>query len=372
MKKLKILYGICGLGNGHTFRQLPIVEYFSRISKVMIFGHDNSYHFYASHFNDHPSVKVVEVAIPFYVGTNDGIDFGASAASPMNQKNIFNINCAALDLASKKLGKPDLVITDYESISAQYAYAHNVPLVTIDQQSKYLCGNFPKELHGFTFNDEIERLHIFFPKASARIACSFFNFPLRPKGDAVHLFPPTIKDAVLKIKRAPRQNSILVYISSAREFGQTPEDVVSICSEQRDITFHVFFGEGTPTLPMDLQHTNVNIYPHGDPIFDEILGQCSGIVSTAGHSLLSEAMYLGIPVYAIPISPYEQHMNAHIINQHGFGISYHNFTVEKLAHFINNLHEFEKNIASDRTVLLRGVGQTQIIDFLEKNFLIPK
>ena len=75
MKKFKILYGICGLGKGHTFRQLPIVEYFSKISDLMIFAHDNSYDFYTSYFKDSSSVKVVEVAIPFYVGNKYGIDF---------------------------------------------------------------------------------------------------------------------------------------------------------------------------------------------------------------------------------------------------------------------------------------------------------
>ena len=329
---------------------------------MIIFAHDNSYKFYSSKFKDRHSVKVIEVAIPFYAGNKDGIDFAASAKSPINQKDIFKINCAALDQANKELGKPDLVITDYESVSAQYAYAHNAPLVTIDQQSKYLSGDLPEELAGFTFKDEIERLHMFFPKTSARIACSFFKVPLRPEGDDVNLMPPTLKEVVVKMERKPKQNSILVYISSAREFGQTPEEIVRICSDLKDIDFHIFLGQGELYDPK--RFSNIHVYQHGDPKFDEVLKECSGIVSTAGHSLLSEAMYLGIPVYAIPVAPYEQHMNAQVIDKNGFGIAYQKIDSKRLAYFIENIPQFEKTIKSDTGVLLRGVGQEKIISLL--------
>lgn len=362
MKKPKILFGICGLGNGHTYRQLPIVEHFSHIAEVMIFAHDNSYTFYSKTFKDNPSVKVVEVAIPFYAGNKDGIDFEISNASPINKKDIFHINCAALAKASREFGKPDLVISDYESVSAQYAYVHNSPLVTIDQQSKYLSGDFPENLAGFTFKDEIERLHMFFPKATARIACSFFTVPPRNSEDAVLFFPPTLKTSVITMQRNPKKDSILVYISSAREFGQTPDEIIQACGEYSEAEFHVFLGKNEIYKANTFSH--VYVYRHGNEKFDEILKGCSGIVSTAGHSLLSEAMYLEIPVYAIPVSPYEQHMNAHIIAENGFGITYPKVDSKQLAHFISHISEYEKHINSDTKILLRGAGQEKIIEFL--------
>lgn len=359
MKKLKILYGICGIGNGHTFRQLPIIEHFSRTAQIMIFAHDNSFAFYEKKFKGSKSVKVVRVAIPFYVGSKSGIDFDASAKLPMNQTDIFQINCAALARAKKEMGKPDVVISDYESVSAQYAYSQNVPLITIDQQSKYLCGAFPEQLGGFSFRDEIERLHMFFPKVHTRMACSFFKVPLRSGEDKVKFFPPTLKDSVINMKRNPKGNSVLVYISSAREFGQTPAEIIRICSKEKETEFHLFIGR--EDLSSLQTYTNIHIHSHGDPAFDKLMSECSGIISTAGHSLLSEAMYLGIPVYAIPVSPYEQHMNARVIDQAGFGIACRKIESKKLRVFIANLSEYQKRIAKDKKVLLRGIGQQQII-----------
>jgi len=361
MKKRKILFGICGLGNGHTFRQFPLVEYFSKKYQVMIFAHDNSFDFYAAHFKKNPNVKIIQVTIPFYVGNKDGLDFKASANHPINQKEIFKINCLALDRATKELGQPDLVITDYESVSAQYAYATGAPLVTIDQQSKFLCGKFPKELGGFNFKDEVKRLNMFFPRVQARIALSFFNFSIKPQAQEVKIFAPTIRKEITELKRQPKKDSILVYISSAREFGQTWSEVLEIFAKRPEINFQVFLGE-KPDLVLP---TNVKTYKHGDKNFLSLISQCSGIIATAGHSLLSEAVYLGIPVLAIPIAPYEQHLNALAIKKNHLGVSEKKLSNKTLDKFIKGLPKFEKNLKSDNKYINRRIGQNEIIAFLE-------
>lgn len=366
----KILYGICGIGSGHTYRQLPMVEHFAGVCDLMIFAYGASFDFYTEHFKG-TSVKVLEVAVPFFVGNKNGIDIKATAEAPANKnKDFIKINCAALSRASRELGKPDLVISDYEPVSARYAYANGASLVTIDQQSKYLCGDFPEELGGYGFKDEIARLLFFFPRADARIACSFFNFPIKTGMVKVHVFPPVIKNSVLSLQREPVSEpiSILVYISAAREFSQTFDELTRIFSKMKEARFHLFAGENRGYSVEASE--SIRIYSHGDPRFIQILGQCRGIISTAGHSLLSEAMYLGIPVYAIPVSPYEQHMSAHIIDKYGFGVAHGKVEENKLAYFIHNIPRFENAIRSDTKVLLRGIGQEKILGFIRDRFFI--
>src|SRR6185312_2569606 len=103
-------------------------------------------------------------------------------------------------------------------------------------------------------------------------------------------------------------------------------------------------GKGLPHI----NGANIKIYEHGDASFHEALATCNGIVSTAGHTLLSEAMSLGIPVYAIPLPVYEQHMNAHIIEENKFGISRPRFEAEALEGFLQNLPQYAKAIAADK------------------------
>lgn len=43
-EKAHILWGVCGIGHGHTFRQLPLIQHFADEGhKIMIFAYNNSF-----------------------------------------------------------------------------------------------------------------------------------------------------------------------------------------------------------------------------------------------------------------------------------------------------------------------------------------
>jgi uncharacterized protein (TIGR00661 family) len=364
----KIVFGVCGIGNGHTNRQLPLIEYFARKAQMVIFGYGESYKYFSRKFEGSTSVKVIPVEVPFYVGNRQGLDFKATAHHPANQKDFEAINNIALDEAQNFLGSPHLVVSDYEPVCAQYAYIYNAPLVTIDQQSKYLWGDFP-DLGETSCNDEIARLRKFFPKAAKRIATSFFDVKPKDKPDeAVKMYPVILKDEITSLRRETgrRTNLILLYLSSQQPFGQSLKEIVDICETQEETDIHIFAPEkiikGSQTAGK-----RVKIYRHGDAAFYSTLKSCTGIVSTAGHTLLSEAMHLGIPVYAIPFKElYEQQMNAKVINDNGFGISHHCIDETRISEFVQQTSSFMRAIKEDCEVLLRGSSQQAIIKELEK------
>ncbi|MBU0799499.1 MAG: hypothetical protein KKA05_00705 [Alphaproteobacteria bacterium] len=366
----KILWGVCGIGHGHIFRQLPLVEHFAKSSDIVIFGYGESYDFYKKHFANQPQVTVERVAVPFYVGSKDGLDFEATAQRPENKQDYAVINGMAMAQAEKRLGRPDLVVSDYEPISAQYAYAHNAPLVTLDQQSKYLCGDFPAPLKGQTFIDEVMRLRLFFPKADQRLACSFFQVAKRPDAaEDVEICAPVLGDKIKSLQRHPEKDgkSILIYVSSQQAFGQSYEEISTLCAHFPDVRFSLF-GKNIPPQSA----SNLKIYEHGSSNFHEVLASCNGIISTAGHTLLSEAMYLGIPVYAIPLPLYEQEMNAHVIHENGFGLSCARLDADTLSRFIRDIPLYEDAIRADKKILLREAGQEKIIDSLQRQMhMVP-
>lgn len=368
----KILYGVCGIGNGHTYRQLPTLSYLAQTHKIMIFAYGDSLKFFLAYFAEHANVRVVEVAAPYYVGDKTGIDFAATAKRALDSGiNYTAVNNQALNEARKYLGKTDLVISDYEPISAQYAYTYNVPLVTIDQQSKYLSGDFPTQLNGQGYIDEVERLRLFFPKAAARIACSFFRVPQHHGTEKVLLYPPVLRDEVKAMggKLATRNpKEVLVYLTAQDGFGQKPAQIVELLISQPAMHFQVFIPKTADGTTIKVSK-NVSLYQHGDQDFTKILSSCAGMATTAGHGLLSEAMYLGIPVLALPLPLYEQQMNAHVIEANGFGMSAPALSPETLSRFARNLPQFARAIKKDQRILLRGDGQQEIKTFLEQNFL---
>jgi uncharacterized protein (TIGR00661 family) len=378
MSERKILYGVCGIGMGHTLRQQTIIDHFARNSTIVIFAYGDSYRHFQNRYRSAPNVHVVQVSVPFYMGGAEGLDFAGTATRPGNfTEDTLAINCNAMARAQAVLGRPDLVITDYEPVAAQYAYATGAPLVTIDQQSKYLIGQFPSLLHGQGFADEVQRLRMFFPRAEARFACSFFKVasPACKPPERVTIVPPVLSDAVLGMRRDRRATArgardILVYVSSQREFSLSTMQIAAILAAQPTWRFHLFVPASA--MPDDKALAalpgNVNVYRTGDARFYEVLQRCAGIITTAGHSLLSEAMYLHKPVYALPLPVYEQQMNAHTIEVNGFGIGRPHLTEPQLAEFLGGLPDFAANIRKDKKVLVRGSGDERIIRYLERRF----
>lgn len=391
MRQLKILYGICGIGNGHIFRQLPILKYFAKEGhRIVIFAYDASFKFFSElkEKEKFENISVVPVGVPYFPGNSKGLDFSAAAHLPSNQVSFIKINSQAMASAEQFVGCPDLVISDYEPISAQYAYAHGAPLVTLDQQSKYLLGGFPHDLNGQTYIDEVMRLRMFFPLAERRFACSFFKVPESPEHEKkfsekespfnpkkatlfdsyrikVEIVPPVLRQEVIDLKRSPstQKPSLLVYLTAQHGLKQPLNEIIQCLKTVSEVTYEIF-------LPRNLEkpaiHTDfMNFYHHGDPVFEKILSECHGIVSTAGHTLLSEAMHLGIPVYAIPLELYEQQMNASVIEQNQFGISSPKITEDLLKKFIPRLSDFSENIRKDQTILLHGAGQRNVIQSLQ-------
>jgi uncharacterized protein (TIGR00661 family) len=359
----QILYGICGIGHGHVYRQLPLLTHLALSHRIAIFAYGESLTFCQNHFAHNPNVTIIKVAVRFYVGGPDGIDMKATAIHPHNQQDFDAINAAAMAQVDNLFGAPDLVITDYEPICAQYAYTHNVPLITLDQQSKYLSGDFPPELNNTTYGDEVARLRLFFPTATQRVACSFFDVAQQPDAlENVTIIPPILRAELINLKRQLNHDKprILVYFTSQEGFKQSLPDILDILASQGNVHFDVICKESIINLS-----ANVTIYPKNTGAFESLLAQCHGIISTAGHGLLSEAMHLGIPVYAMPLDIYEQQANAHIINQGAFGLSSPTLNAPDLQKFISNLSQFSQNIANGRTYLLRQDGLKHALKILQ-------
>lgn len=380
MQKAKILYGVCGIGMGHTYRQLPLLDNLAAEAQIVMFVYGESLEFYGKHFAGNPNVTVVQVSVPFYVGDKKGLDFAETArriaADKARGVDHDAINLAAMASAQRLFGgdgKPDFVVSDYCPVSAQYAYSHGAPLVTIDQQSKYLAGDYTEELGGTTCLDEVARLRLFFPKADRRIACSFFDVEQNPYArEHVLIVPPCIKPAIVDLKKRRRKNaltnSVLVYISSQRDFVQPLDEVLQVLSKAPEFKFTVFVKELPEALAASAP-ANVKLRRHGDPRFLDHLAECKAVISTGGHSLVSEVMYLGIPAYLIPLAVYEQQVNSHVVGRNGFGVCAETLNVAELRCFLANLDGYAENIRKDREVLVRGSGERKILNLLKRRYL---
>lgn len=362
----KILFGVCGIGNGHCNRQLPVLNHLlNQGHQIMVFTYGEGLSFFKDRFPFRSNFTLIPVANPYYVGCLKGLDFKQTALSEKNQVDFNKINSLAMSQATQELGRPDLVISDYEMAAAQYAYAKQAPLVTLDQQSKYLTGHFEKNLHGTSYLDEIERLNLFFPIASKRIAVSFFQ--VKSDSSQVEIVAPMVRPEILYEKGNPRSStpSLLVYVTSQQIGNQPINQWIDTIRTTLPTTWeaHIFLPK---RLNLPLNENHLHFYHHGDSVFDRLFVSCHGVISTAGHTLLSEAMYLEKPVYALPLPLYEQQLNAQVIAKGGFGLNEENLTPSRLTTFIENLELYKENIRQDEQWLIKEPGNTVIIQKIEE------
>lgn len=353
----KILYGICGIGNGHFFRQMPIIDFLiSQKYQVLFFAYGESLKL-LNRYKDNSLIKIVEVNVPYFIGDKNGLDFINTEL--INSNFDYSLNLKAFSEAQAWLGKPDLVLSDYEPVCAQYGYAFGVPVITIDQQSKFFTKSTPENINGFTCTDEIMRLNMFFPLAK-RLACSFFN--VAEKNDVI-IIPPIHRQSILDIKnkRQPIKDLFVIYLSAQNGFKQSLEEVINVLQKvDKNFQFHIFTKESLNTNNIP---DNILIYQHGSPEFEKSLTNCSGVISTAGHNLLGECMYLDIPVYAMPIDLYEQQLNAKIINDFYYGINCPLLELDKLNEFISKQGFYINNIKHSQ-ILLKNDGKNKLLQII--------
>jgi uncharacterized protein (TIGR00661 family) len=356
---MNIVLGSWGVGYGHSTRQRPILEgLLARGHDVILITNDQSTQFFTRNY---PNVRQAQVYVPVMHTTPQGLDFTKTANDPRNA--LPEANPAfwnACGLIERTFGKPDLVISDYDMVSAQIAYLFGVPLVTLDQQSKFLGYEFP-DVGGYNPNEHRMRLGYFFPKAQIRVATSFFKVNYAPiPAYPVMMIPPIIGADVKDQVRAPINNLITVYISAASQIQQPLDDLLSVFSRFREMTFVCFVDGGTAQAP-----PNVVLKPSARAEFIDSLRQSAAVIATAGHNLITEALFLHVPMFLLPFAHYEQQLNARIITQEQLGYADSVVSEANLSAFLSQLVSYRQKRLDSAEIYTRFDGDMVFLELIE-------
>ena len=328
---MKILVGICGIGNGHLNRQTCVIEYLLECGhNVVVATTDGNLEYFSNKF---PNLPIVKIDIPWITCNENGIDFKDCLerynSNGVDQyKSFFEF---AINVNENWEGTADLVITDYEPNVAQYAYAVNKPLICMEQQSKFLYLE-EENTERFSITEEISRLSYFFPKFDKKIISSFF--PIDIDDERVEIVSPIVK----KFDRVFVENQILVYFSPYSG-SYKYKLIMDAISQIKQVNFVVYTNQQFDEYNCD----NVIIKPFGET-FKNDLEKSVSLITTAGHQLLSEAISINRPAYVMPLDTYEQNYNALMIEKYGLGMIAKDFSKEEIEDFYKNINIYIENI----------------------------
>jgi uncharacterized protein (TIGR00661 family) len=250
-------------------------------------------------------------------------------------KNLIAVPQAArsLSLLKEKVDewKTDLIITDFEPLTCHVGHRKRLPVISIDNQH-FLTNtvvSYPRKYRAdATAAKLVTRLMT--PHANAYLVISFFKAPVRKRN--TFLFPPLLRQEILDA--TPTQGDhILVYVTSP-----APALAKLLASVRCRFIAYGFGREG--------QDGNV-LYkkPSLDGFFAD-LTSARAIVANSGFSLVTEALHLGKPYLAVPVShQFEQIFNAYWLEKSGYGAYWEELNKERVESFLYNLPHYCEALA---------------------------
>jgi uncharacterized protein (TIGR00661 family) len=285
---MKILYGIQGTGNGHLSRAEDIVPALQKIAEVDVLVSGNQ--------SQVPSVFTIDYqrkGLTFFTSKNGGINFGKSLVN----FNLGNFISEIRDFPAKKY---DLIISDFEPISAWSATIKNVPCIELSHQAAVYHPASPKyEKSDFLGSYVLQH----YCPAKTKYGFHFQSYDKT-------IFEPIIRKSVRECTPSD-QNYYLVYLPAYHD-----DSIFNILS-CFDVNWKVF---SKYAKEIKIKN-NVEFHPIDNANFLRSFENCTGVLCGAGFELPAEALYLGKKLMVIPMKgQFEQQCNAASLKELGIGV----------------------------------------------------
>lgn len=269
---------------------------------------------------------------------NKSIRLGPSVINNILKAKTFRKSLAFLRSKIKE-HQPDLIINFYEPlIGLCYLFKDpKVPMVCIAHQYIYHHPDFEFPVSGQNGDKMGIKAYTSLTSfgAKKKFALSFYPINDYEKLGIVGM-PPLLRKDVFEIK-AGNGNFLLVYLAVSGYM----EDIVEWHKNNSGVELHCF----TDKITEETTKHSENLYFHklNDKKFLELMASSKGLVSTAGFESVCEAMYLGKPVFMVPVQGhFEQFCNARDAAKAGAGIYSDTFNLEKFIAYLSEPKKYQQ------------------------------
>jgi uncharacterized protein (TIGR00661 family) len=276
---MKVLYAIQGTGNGHISRAREVIPFLKQQCEldILISGTQSDVQLPYE-------IKYKLKGVGFTFGKSGGIDFGDSI------KNLHPIKFIK-DIYQIPVKNYDLVINDYEPVSAWACKIHDLNCVAFSHQAAFLSKLTPRIKKKEKFGESVLKTYA---PCTDKVAFHFDTYD-----DFIHT--PVIRSEVRKMEITNQQH-ISVYLPAYSD-----EILLKHFYKIPDIKFEVF----SKHCRKETTKKNVTIKPVLNQDFIASLASSNGLITNGGFESPAEASFLGKKVMCIPMAnQYEQKCNA--------------------------------------------------------------
>ncbi len=320
-----ILYGVNGEGAGHSTRAKEVLTHLaSEGHQVHVASFDRGLQNLKTDF------EVTEIYGFRFSYVNNRVRYKRTIGKnlitiPQARKSLLQLSQLVDD------NKIDLVITDFEPLTCHIGHKRRLPLISIDNQHclTNVDVSYPKEYRRDAAAAKLVT-KLMTPRADAYLVISFFTAPIRKRN--TFLFPPLLRREILEAK--PTQaDHVIVYVTSP-----APALAKLLTSIRCPFVAYGFGREGV--------EANVTFKkPSLAGFFDDLVS-ARAVIANSGFSLVTEALHLGKPYLAVPVShQFEQIFNAYWLQKSGYGSYWEELNKERVESFLFNLPHYREALA---------------------------
>ena len=330
---MKILYAIQGTGNGHLSRSMDIVPLLQQMGDVDVLVSGNQ-----GDLNLPFPIKYKFNGFGFIFGKSGGVDLWKSFLKSRFRKFLKEIKELPID-------KYDVVINDFEPVSAWACYLADKPCIGLSHQAAVLGENAPK-------TEETDMIGKLVLKNYAPVSVSYgFHFKKFDK----KTFTPVIRQQVRE-QRISNKGHYTVYLPAYDD-----KRLVKRLSEFKDIQWDVFSKHNSKIK----QHGNVFIQPINNKAFIKSMAESEGVLCGAGFETPAEALFMKKKLLVIPMkNQYEQQLNAAALKEMGVPVikSLKPKHSETILNWLNNGTPVKVDYADNTREILEMIFKTHVLN----------
>ena len=307
---LKILYGVQGTGNGHISRTRMMAKYFREhdVDVTYLFsGREKDQFFDMGIFGDYLYRK--GFTLYHKAGKIDALSTSLNNSLYRLIQDIRNLNLSAYDL----------VISDFEPVTAWAAKLQNKPILGTGHQ--YAFG--PKTP---TVGDSLISRFIMKRFAPIKTTIGQHWYPYEP-----NTLPPIVDTS---LRTTECHGKYIVYLPF-----EDQRFITNILNKFPEETFVQY----SPELKNGDQK-NVVLRKTQHDMFKKDLCGAKGVICNSGFELNSECIHLGLPILTKPLSgQMEQLSNAQVLKELGYADSIPDITIDGIRSWLEKDKSIKPN-----------------------------
>ena len=339
----RIVYGLSGEGSGHSSRSQQMARHLvTQGHEVKLASYDRGYRNLKGEFD------ILEIEGLVIASENNKVSKSKTLAANLGKLSAGLKTFRRLKKSLFEEFQPDVVITDFEPMTAYLAYTNDLPLITIDNQHRMRYMQYDGPAHLNTDRRLTKGvIRAMVPRPDVSLVITFYEAPATNRRTL--FFPPILRDEVLAAQPTEGDH-ILVYLS----FGF--DDFIEQLKQFPNETFRVY------GYDREAQDGNLYYRPFSKEGFMSDLASSKAVMATAGFTLISEALWLKKPMLALPMAgQFEQQLNGHCLEQMGLGKNAPEPTQEAVGDFLYRLPEYRTSLAQhearDNTAILNKLDE---------------